>query len=66
MVENFYETLKGLETRIYDRLKPGMLMDLTAREEEEFDRANICYCCNQEFKKFPKGDKHRDHDHKTG
>jgi hypothetical protein len=50
--------MKGLGGEIYDRLKPGMLMDLSVIHEVEFDRANICYCRKQDFKKFPKGDKH--------
>ena len=54
MVEIFYETLKGLEGEIYDRLKPGMLMDLSVIHEVEFDRANICYCRKQDFKMFPR------------
>jgi hypothetical protein len=66
VVQNFYDTLKGLEGVIYDRLKPGALMNLSHKEEEEFEKTNICYCCKQNFKKFPKVDKNRDHDHKTG
>ena len=41
-------------------------MNLSHKEEEEFEKTNIRYCCKLNFKKFPKGDKNRDHDHKTG
>ena len=66
VVEDFYATLKSLEPRIYNRLKPEEPMVLTELEQTQFEGAKNCYSCGNKFSDWVKGDKNRDHNHMTG
>eukprot|EP01050_Picozoa_sp_SAG11_P027702 SAG11_NODE_7121_length_1189_cov_231.339450_1_plen_191_part_10 len=62
--EEFILSLKGLEHKIMKRIKDVKPMVMTAKDEDNFEKADCCHLCK---KPFVSGEKPvRDHDHLTG
>ena len=65
-VEDFYQTLYGLQDDIYDAVTPCTEMDLSEKEQAEFEKAVKCYVCAEKFGLNKNNLKNRDHCHKSG
>eukprot|EP01050_Picozoa_sp_SAG11_P011911 SAG11_NODE_1295_length_5275_cov_3.069165_1_plen_108_part_10 len=62
--EEFILTLKTLEQKIMKRIKDVKPMVMTAKDEDNYEKAD---CCHLRKKPFISGEKRvRDHDHLTG
>ena len=65
-VKNFYHTLNTMKEDIYHAISPCEQMNLSKKEQAEFEKAQNCYVCAVKFSLNKENLKNRDHCHKTG
>ena len=65
-VKDFYHTLNMMKEDIYHAITPCEQMNLSEKEQNEFEKAQKCYVCAEKFSLNKENLKNRDHCHKTG
>ena len=65
-VKNFYQTVDSMKEDVYHAITPCEEMNLSEKEQIEFEKSRECYVCAEKFGLNKENLKNRDHCHKTG